>query len=180
MRHRLDFPLLWRHNGRDSVSNHQPHDCLLNVYSDTDQRKHQSSASLAFCAGNSPGTGEFPAQMASYAENVSIWWRHHAKLNIRIWIRNEISHNSSIIAEARKPQAPSIGLGNRAVESTFSDSFSGMKIDVFWFRYHWKLFPGVDEQNTASNNIRVFHRTSFELVMVYLSGVYALHLATKN
>ena len=23
------------------------------------------------------GTGEFPAQRASYAENVSIWWRHH-------------------------------------------------------------------------------------------------------
>ena len=22
-------------------------------------------------------TGEFPAQMASNAENVSIWWRHH-------------------------------------------------------------------------------------------------------
>ena len=31
------------------------------------------------CAGNSPGTGEFPAQMASNAENVSIWWRHHGK-----------------------------------------------------------------------------------------------------
>ena len=29
------------------------------------------------CAGNSPVTGEFPAQMASNAENVSIWWRHH-------------------------------------------------------------------------------------------------------
>ena len=29
------------------------------------------------CAGNSPGTGEFPAHMASNAENVSIWWRHH-------------------------------------------------------------------------------------------------------
>ena len=29
------------------------------------------------CAGNSPGTGEFPAQMAGNAENVSIWWRHH-------------------------------------------------------------------------------------------------------
>ena len=24
------LPLRWRHNGRDSVSNHQPHDCLLN------------------------------------------------------------------------------------------------------------------------------------------------------
>ena len=29
------------------------------------------------CAGNSPETGEFPAQMASNAENVSIWWCHH-------------------------------------------------------------------------------------------------------
>ena len=42
------------------------------VYSDVDQRKHRSSTSLAFV-----GTGEFPAQMASYAENVFIWWRHH-------------------------------------------------------------------------------------------------------
>ena len=45
------------------------------VYSDADQRKHQRSASLA-CAGYSPVTGEFPAQMASNMENVSIWWRH--------------------------------------------------------------------------------------------------------
>ena len=30
------------------------------------------------CAVNSPETGEFPAQMASNAENVSIWWSHHA------------------------------------------------------------------------------------------------------
>ena len=29
------------------------------------------------CAENSPGTGEFPAQMSSNAENVSIWWHHH-------------------------------------------------------------------------------------------------------
>ena len=41
------------------------------VYSDADQRKHQSSASLAFC-GEFTGTGEFPAQIASNAENVSI------------------------------------------------------------------------------------------------------------
>ena len=47
------------------------------VYSGADQRKHQSSASLAFVRENSPVTGEFPAQMASDAENVSIWWRHH-------------------------------------------------------------------------------------------------------
>ena len=27
--------------------------------------------------GEFTGTGEFPAQRTSYAENVSIWWRHH-------------------------------------------------------------------------------------------------------
>ena len=47
------------------------------VYSDVDQRKHQSSTSLAFVRGISPGTGEFPAQMASNVEHVSIWWQHH-------------------------------------------------------------------------------------------------------
>ena len=48
--HRFDS-LQWRHNGRDGVSNHQPHGCLLNLYSDADQRKHQSSALLAFVWG---------------------------------------------------------------------------------------------------------------------------------
>ena len=43
------------------------------VYSGTDQRKHQSSASLHF-------TGGFPSQRASTAENVSIWWRHYVHL----------------------------------------------------------------------------------------------------
>ena len=38
------------------------------VYSGVDQRKHQSSASLAFVRG----IHRFPAQRASYAENASI------------------------------------------------------------------------------------------------------------
>ena len=29
------------------------------------------------CEGNSPGTGEFPAQLASNAENICNWWLHH-------------------------------------------------------------------------------------------------------
>ena len=49
------------------------------VYSDADQRKHQSSTSLAFVRGIQQVhcTGEFPAQRASNAEIVSLWWRHH-------------------------------------------------------------------------------------------------------
>ena len=51
------------------------------VYFDADQRKHQKPRDTGLCAGISPGTGEFPAQMASNAENVSIWWRYHVSGN---------------------------------------------------------------------------------------------------
>ena len=68
-------PLLWRHNGDECVSNSSLTIVYSTVYSGADQRKHQSSASLAFV----PVSGEFPAQMVSNAENVSIWWRHHAR-----------------------------------------------------------------------------------------------------
>ena len=37
---------------------------------------HETSTFIEI-SGGWPGTGEFPAQMASNAENVSIWWRHH-------------------------------------------------------------------------------------------------------
>ena len=47
------------------------------VYSDADKIIHQKLRVTGLCAGNSPGTGEFPAQMASNAENVTISWRHH-------------------------------------------------------------------------------------------------------
>ena len=54
------------------------------VYSGADKRKHQSSTSLAFFAGNSPMTGAIPAQRASNAENVSIWWRYHATIIMKL------------------------------------------------------------------------------------------------
>ena len=71
-------PLRWRHNGRDSVSNHQPHHCLPNRLFNKKIQKTWKLRVTGLCAGNSPGTAEFPAQMTSNAENVSIWWRHHA------------------------------------------------------------------------------------------------------
>ena len=71
-------PLQWRHNGLDNVSNHQPHDCLLNRLFRRRSKKTSKLRVTGRCAGNSPGTGELSAQMPSCAENVSIWWRHHA------------------------------------------------------------------------------------------------------
>ena len=69
--------LQWRHNGRDSVSNHQPHDRLLNRLFRHRWKKTSKLRVTVLCAENSPGTGEFPAQKASNADCVSIWWRHH-------------------------------------------------------------------------------------------------------
>ena len=74
----FNFPLRWRHTGHDGVSNHQPHDCLLNRLFRRKSKKTSKLRVTGLCAGNSPGTGEFPAQMVSNAENVSMWWRHHA------------------------------------------------------------------------------------------------------
>ena len=68
----------------DGVSNHQPHDCLLNRLF---RRRSKTTSELhvtGLCAGNSPVTGEFPAQMASNAENVSICWRHHVSSRLMI------------------------------------------------------------------------------------------------
>ena len=69
--------LLWRHCGRDGVSNHQPREYLLNCSFRCRSKKTSKLCVTGLCAGNSPVTGEFPAQMASNAETVSIWWRHH-------------------------------------------------------------------------------------------------------
>ena len=69
--------LPWRHNELAGVSNHQHHDCLLNCLSTRRSKKTSKFRVTGLCVGNSLGTGEFPAQRASNAENVSIWWRHH-------------------------------------------------------------------------------------------------------
>ena len=71
--------LQWRHNGCDSVPYHQPHHCLLNRLFGRSSKKTSKLrvTGLGLCEGNSPVTGEFPAQRPSNAENVSIWWRHH-------------------------------------------------------------------------------------------------------
>ena len=61
--------LQWHHNECNGISNHQPRDRLLNVYSDVHQRKHQSSMLLAFVKGihrwlvNSPHKGPVMRKM---------------------------------------------------------------------------------------------------------------------
>ena len=75
--HGRKSPLQRRHNGRDGVSKHQPRDCFLNCLFRRRSKKTSKLRVTGLCVGNSPVTGEFPAQRANNAETVSIWWRHH-------------------------------------------------------------------------------------------------------
>ena len=79
----LKCTLQWHHNGRDGISNHQPHDCLLNCLFRHRSKKTSKLCITDLCVRNSPVTGEFPTQMASNAENVSIWWRQHEFENVQ-------------------------------------------------------------------------------------------------
>ena len=94
------WKILWKgphycddYNGLDGVSNHQPHECWLNRSFGCRSKKTSKLRVTRLCAGNSPETGEFPAQMASNAENAFIRWRHHVSP-----VGNMICHrNASII-----------------------------------------------------------------------------------
>ena len=85
--------LQWHHNGCNCVWNHQPHNCLLNRLFKRRSKKTSKLLVTGLCAGNSPVTGEFPAQMASYAENVSIWWCDHGFT----YIHQELPYDQNII-----------------------------------------------------------------------------------
>ena len=61
-------PLQWRHDERDDVSNHQPHDCLPNGLFRRRSKKTSKLRITGLCDGNSLVTGEFPAQRASNGE----------------------------------------------------------------------------------------------------------------
>ena len=77
--------LEWRQNECDSVSNHQRLDCLPKRVFRRRSKKITKLRITGLCAGNSPMTGEIPAQMASYVENVSIWWRHHPERMVTLF-----------------------------------------------------------------------------------------------
>ena len=71
-------PLLWRCNECNGVSNHLRLHCLHNHLFRCRSKKISKLRVTGLCEGDPPMTGGFPSQRASYAENVSIWWRHHS------------------------------------------------------------------------------------------------------
>ena len=56
----LTGTLQWRNNGREGVSNHQPHYCLLNRLYRRKSKKTSKLCGTGHCAGKSPVTGDSP------------------------------------------------------------------------------------------------------------------------
>ena len=54
------YALHWRHNDHTSVSNHQPHDCLLNRLFRRRSKKTSKLRVTGLCVGNSPGPVNSP------------------------------------------------------------------------------------------------------------------------
>ena len=56
----FDFPLHWRHNDYDDVSNYQPHGCLLNCLFRRKSKKTSKLRVTGLCVRNSPGPVNSP------------------------------------------------------------------------------------------------------------------------
>ena len=50
------------------------------VYYQAQIKENIKAPVTGFCEGNSPVTGEFPAQRASKTKKISIWWRNHGNV----------------------------------------------------------------------------------------------------
>ena len=57
---KVGMTLHWRHNDHGGVSNHQPHDCLLNRLFRRRSKKTPKLRVIGLCAGNSPGPVNSP------------------------------------------------------------------------------------------------------------------------
>ena len=145
------IPSQWRLYERDGVSNHQRHDCLLNGLFRRRSKKTSKLRVIGLWAGNSPVTGEFPAQMASNEENVSIWWRHHDCVNRCGLIINEVLWHSfnvmftwfvSIDVTHKSPNAPvpyrtMLHPEQKYVHYSSEWSIVGYGTGAFWDLWNW-------------------------------------------
>ena len=99
----------WRHSGRDGVSNHQPHDCLINRLFGRRSKKTSKLRVTGLCVGNSPVNSPhkwpitrkmFPFDELS-CDNTLSHIRHKAKISTNVcrFLANDtIQNNVSRIA----------------------------------------------------------------------------------
>ena len=85
--------LEWRHNEHDGVSNHQPHDCLLNRFFKAQINENMKVPRHWPLWVEFTVDRWFPAQRASNADNDPIWWRHHVPTVFKTFIDTIFFYN---------------------------------------------------------------------------------------
>ena len=89
--------LWWRHNDHDSVSNHQPHECLLNRLFRRRSKKTSKLRVTGLCVGNSlgpvnsPHKGPVTRKMFPF-DDVIMWQIYGSLCVANQWIRWNIQH----------------------------------------------------------------------------------------
>ena len=132
--------------GGDGVSNHQHHHSLLDRLFRRRSKKTAKLCVTGLCAGNSPVTGKFLALMASNAENVSIWWRHH-ELN-----QQQDIHAILILTYVRywKTDTTSTYLEHSAIINTLSAILTTILNSLSWA---WTQFDTPVCSNSVAQNM---------------------------
>ena len=87
------------------------------------------------CEGNSPVTGRSPAQMASNAENPSIWWHHH-EARIRTALAHlTLAHNITMTINENIKHDKSMTMSHSCANRVSLDNPMWL-IDAMW-HIHW-------------------------------------------
>ena len=101
----------------------------LTVCSGADQRKHQSSESLAFVRGihrwpvDSPHKRPITRKMFPF-DDVIMWREYVTCMDVKTW--KHLTHWGRDKMDAIS-------------QTTFSNTFSWMKMFEFWLNFHWSL-----------------------------------------
>ena len=161
-----------RHNRHDGVSNHQPNDCLLNHLFRCRSKKTSKLRIAGLCAGNSPVTGEFPAQMASNAENVSISWCHDTCIYWNclklLWNHIHTQHqeitnfitfwkHNSWQGQYCKHDIVINNFTNTALRMLTSLNFQQLKMK--FFNNIWSYLANISRKDIMSDRPRIFYFT---------------------
>ena len=145
--------LQWRHNGRDNVSNHHPHDCLLNRLFRRRSKKTSKLRVTDLCVGSSPGPVNSPHKGPVTRKTFPIdYVVMHFCYWVQVWVIWVIRvhypiHSASLDLGTTQRARPAANLANR--RAWFSEMlyitcqimspccFYMTKSGPIWWQKHW-------------------------------------------
>ena len=130
--------LQWRHNERDGISNHRRLHCWFNCWFRCRSEKTSKHRGNGLCEGNSPMAGEFPAQRASNAENVSIWWRHYVLIILQILLFEQ-ECTQHVVAFESRPRLGEVIVHSTQLSNWEKQLYGAMKYVTQKWPWSWNL-----------------------------------------